>query len=94
MAGRKTNDDVRKIMAEVKADDRQVGGTHYSAGAIQHWDFVIAQGWGYAYLAGQITKYVTRAPNKNGLEDLKKARHFLDKLIESVEEGLIDEISP
>ena len=68
------------------ANERQVGGGHYKA-TIQHWDFVISNGLGY--LEGQITKYVTRWDKKNGLQDLYKARHFLDKLIESVENGTI-----
>ena len=37
---------------------------------------------------GNIIKYVLRAPRKNGIEDLKKARYILDKLIEHVEDGL------
>ena len=61
------------------ANDRQVGGQHYNT-PIQHWDYVVANGLGY--FEGQITKYVTRWRRKNGLEDLEKARHFLDKLIE------------
>lgn len=68
------------------ANDHQVGGQHY-AKPIQHWDYVVAQGLGY--FEGQITKYVSRWRDKNGLEDLHKAKHFLDKLIEEVEEGRI-----
>lgn len=60
-------------------NDRQVGGNHYAT-KIQHWDYVVANDLGY--FEGQITKYVTRWKKKNGLEDLEKARHFLDKLIE------------
>lgn len=33
------------------------------------------------YLAGNVIKYVWRYRNKNGVEDLKKARWYLDKLI-------------
>ena len=71
-----------------KANDRQVGGTHY-ASDIQHWDVV----WENEldYFQGQITKYVMRWKDKNGVEDLHKARHFLDKYIELVEE---DECGP
>lgn len=61
------------------ANETQVGGAHYNK-PIQHWDYVVAQGLGY--FEGQITKYVSRWREKNGLEDLRKARHFLDKLIE------------
>lgn len=69
------------------ANDRQVGGTHYRSD-IQHWDFVVANN--LDYFQGQITKYVTRWRNKNGLNDLEKARHFLDKYIELVKSGGID----
>ena len=71
---------------EETANERQVGGNHYGK-PIQHWDYVVAQGLGY--FEGQVTKYVSRWRDKNGLEDLKKARHFLDKLIEEVEAGRI-----
>ena len=77
---------IRKIRNAESANGHQVGGQHY-AKPIQHWDYVIAQGLGY--FEGQITKYVSRWRDKNGLEDLKKARHFLDKLIEEVEAGNI-----
>lgn len=66
-------------MAE-KANDRQVGGGHYKIGGEEHWDRVSRLN--LDYFQGQITKYVERWKNKNGVEDLKKARHFLDKYIE------------
>ena len=65
-----------------RANASQVGGGHYKA-PIQHWDFVIANDLGY--FEGQITKYITRWRKKNGVQDLIKARHFLDKLIEVAE---------
>lgn len=63
-----------------RANDLQVGGDHYQRQAIQHWDYVIANG--IPYLEAQIIKYVSRWQDKNGLEDLLKAKHFLEKLIE------------
>ena len=63
----------------MSANDTQIGGTHYAA-PIQHWDFVAANR--LDYFQGQITKYVARWKEKNGVEDLLKARHFLDKYIE------------
>lgn len=63
----------------MSANTRQVGGSHYQA-AVQHWDLVIRNHVGYA--EGCSTKYLTRWKKKNGLEDLNKAVHFLDKLIE------------
>lgn len=62
-----------------KVNETQVGGTHYQS-SIQHWDYVLANN--IPYLEAQIIKYVTRHAKKNGLQDLQKARHFLDKLIE------------
>lgn len=68
------------------ANDRQVGGDHYTVatgkcphcgGVLQHWDLYAEQ----PYLVGQVSKYVTRS--KNGFEDLEKALHFLQKLIET-----------
>ena len=56
-----------------------MAGDHYRS-SIQHWDYVVANN--LDYFQGQITKYVTRWKGKNGLQDLEKARHFLDKYIE------------
>jgi hypothetical protein len=72
------------------ANSMQVGGSHYQK-PIQHWDFVA--GHDYGYLAGQVTKYLFRWRDKNGLQDVQKAAHFLQKLIEvelqHVEEGFV-----
>lgn len=37
------------------------------------------------YIKGQVIKYITRERHKNGLEDLKKARWYLDRLIQKLE---------
>lgn len=63
----------------MSANEKQVAGSHYRSG-IQHWDYVIAND--LDYFQGQITKYVTRWKRKNGLTDLLKAQHFLEKYIE------------
>lgn len=39
-----------------------------------------------AYLHGQVLKYVLRCWNKNGIEDLKKAKWYLDRLVDSLDE--------
>jgi hypothetical protein len=62
------------------ANEKQVGGSHYKKNAIQPWDYVTSNGLGY--LEGCIIKYVSRYKDKGGIEDLKKAQHFLEKLIE------------
>lgn len=61
------------------ANERQVGGAHYKSD-IQHWDFVYAND--LDYFQGQITLYITRWKKKGGLQDLEKAKHFLEKYIE------------
>lgn len=67
------------------ANDMQVGGNHYKTpGKLEHWDLVVMYDWDY--FQGQVTKYLMRWRKKNGIEDLKKARHYLDKYIEA-EEG-------
>ena len=67
------------------ANDVQIAGTHYKDKAIQPWDYIIANELGY--LEGNIVKYVSRWKDKGGLDDLKKAQHYLAKLIEVVEDG-------
>lgn len=63
-----------------RADDTQVGGSHYKDKTIQPWDYIIANDLGY--LEGNVVKYISRWKNKNGIEDLKKAQHYLAKLLE------------
>lgn len=72
----------------MSANDRQVGGSHYGGGTQQHWDMVVQHE--LDYFQGQITKYVMRWKAKNGLQDLEKAQHFLEKYIEEVRAGRID----
>lgn len=62
------------------ANDKQVGGSHYKHGGEEHWDRVARLK--LDYMQGQITKYVERWKDKNGIEDLRKAQHFLEKYIE------------
>lgn len=60
--------------------DVQVAGDHYKNMAIQPVQYIHRNGLGFC--EGSIIKYVSRWRGKNGLQDLKKARHFLDLLIE------------
>lgn len=62
------------------ANRNQIGGDHYKGAPVEHWDFVLMHKM--PYLEAQIFKYVLRWRKKNGIEDLRKARHYLDKLIE------------
>ena len=66
-----------------KALDTQIGGSHYKNMKIQPLEFILANELEYA--EGAVIKYVCRWKNKNGVEDLKKARHYLDVMIENEE---------
>ena len=67
------------------ANEMQIAGDHYKNKAVQPWDYIIANDLGY--LEGNVVKYVSRWKNKNGIEDLKKAQHYLAKLIEVADYG-------
>jgi len=64
----------------MNANEIQIAGNHYKAKAIQPWDYIASNDLGY--FEGNIVKYVSRWKDKGGVEDLRKARHYLDKLIE------------
>lgn len=64
----------------MKATKHQEGGSHYMAFAIQPIEFIHANG--IPYIEGNVIKYICRHRSKNGLEDLKKAKHYIDLLIE------------
>jgi hypothetical protein len=65
----------------MSANDRQVSGNHYNKEGEQHWDRMWRL-YGRGYFVGCSTKYVERYHLKNGKEDLEKAIHFIQKLIE------------
>ena len=75
---------ISKVASHVELEDSpmqtQVGGSHYKDMAIQPVEFIHKNGIGY--MEGNVIKYVSRWRGKNGLEDLKKARHYIDLLIE------------
>ena len=64
-----------------------VNPSHYKQGSIECIEAIkAALGVGFiAYLWGNILKYLWRWPNKNGIQDLKKARWYLDRLIKEEE---------
>ena len=64
----------------MSANETQVAGSHYRDKKIQTWDYIVQNNLGY--LEGNVIKYVSRYKEKNGIEDLIKAAHYLEKLIE------------
>lgn len=59
--------------------------THYTQFKIQPIVFIESNGLGWC--AGNVIKYVCRYDAKNGLEDLRKAAHYLEVLIRKLETG-------
>lgn len=74
------HDHAPPMAAKKSALTSQEGGEHYKDLAIQPIQYIHANGIGFA--EGSVIKYVTRWRSKGGVSDLKKARHFLDMLIE------------
>lgn len=67
------------------ANKRQVGGTHYNSKAIQPWDAMascMSKEEFVGYLRGNVIKYTMRCNDKGGVQDLEKAQHYLEKLLE------------
>ena len=63
----------------MRADEMQIGGRHYKT-AYEHWTLVLKLN--LPYLESCSTKYVTRWRKKDGLRDLQKSLHYLNKLEE------------
>lgn len=75
-------------VANQTADATQVGGNHYNSKTIQPWHAM--ESWMtreefIGYLRGNVIKYTARCNEKGGIEDLKKAQHYLSKLVEFIE---------
>lgn len=64
----------------VSALDHQPGGNHYANKAIQPIEYIVQND--IPYREGNVIKYITRWREKNGVEDLRKAKHYIDMLIE------------
>lgn len=59
---------------------RQVGGDHYKDTAIQPVEFIQKNGLGFC--EGNAIKYICRHKKKGGKQDLEKAIHYLQLLLE------------
>ena len=75
----------KPIQQEVKATDTQIGGDHYTKLAIQPMQYSMANK--LDPLQHTVIKYVTRFRDKNGIEDIEKAKHCIDMLIEFEKES-------
>lgn len=66
----------------MSAKDYQIGGSHYKNKGIQPIEYIMANK--LSFCEGNVVKYVSRWRDKNGLDDLLKAKHYLEFLIEEV----------
>jgi len=93
--------DYNRIMKEIEKKQSQANQQsdmvnrppHYNKSGVECIDAIAAatgDGFEY-YLQGNIIKYLWRYRYKNGTEDLKKARWYLDRLITEVEGCYDDE---
>jgi len=75
------------------ANSYQVAGAHYTSLSVEPWDVIDT--WPreqrIGFYRGNVLKYLMRARLKKGnfeLQDFKKAQHYLQKLIEVLQEPL------
>ena len=61
----------------------QVGGEHYKTLPIQPVEFILANDLGFC--EGNAVKYLCRYKQKGGAQDLHKAKHYIEILIETME---------
>lgn len=68
-----------KLSSLCPPNERQVGGSHYMNYKIQPIDYTLANNLNFCQ--GNVVKYITRYKDKNGAEDLRKAKHYIDILL-------------
>jgi|TARA_B100000519_G_C14212380_1_gene423277 hypothetical protein len=75
----------RKDQLMKKAIDKQVGGDHYKTCKIQPVEYIECNQLGF--LMGNVVKYVTRYAVKSNVQDLEKAKHYIELQMQLLEEG-------
>ena len=77
----------------MSATEIQIGGNHYSKMEIQPIEYIMKNK--IPYCEANVIKYLSRWRSKNGVEDLRKAKHYIDLLIEAeMEADKPDRIPP
>ena len=82
----------RRVSEQIKAEQRAaepikdaINPSHYKGSGVECIDYIkerLSKEAFLGYLNGNLIKYTHRWQDKNGIEDLRKARWYLDKLIE------------
>lgn len=67
----------------MKANDFMHGGSHYKRHKFETWDVILD--WELGYLDGNAVKYLSRWKEKGGRTDILKAIHYLQKLLEVID---------
>jgi hypothetical protein len=75
------NEGVNQLLPKYSNQAKQVGGDHYKQTTLQPWDVISA--WSLDPWLANVIKYVQRHQRKNGREDLLKAVHYLEYVIEN-----------
>jgi hypothetical protein len=75
------SDGMTEMREEEDALAKQVGGKHYAEMAIQPVEFIVANELNF--LEGNIIKYICRHHAKNGAEDVMKAIHYCELLLQT-----------
>ncbi len=65
----------------MKSYKKQVGGNHYKKYQIQPIEFIVKNNIGF--VEGNVIKYILRFKDKGGVQDLLKAKHYIELLIDS-----------
>lgn len=71
---------LQQIKEPSSANSTQVGGNHYKKDQIQPWDFI--NGNKLNYMEGSVVRYISRWRKDGGVQDLEKAAHYVQKMIE------------
>jgi hypothetical protein len=77
--------ELEKGLNGTRADDLQVGGTHYKDMAVQPWsvmESVLTPEEFIGFLKGNVIKYSMRQGKKDATDDTNKCRHYQQKLAE------------
>jgi hypothetical protein len=73
----------------MKSSKKQVGGNHYLKYKIQPVEFIIKNNLDWICQKETVIKYVLRFKEKGGVQDLEKAKHYIELLIESTKSSII-----
>ena len=78
-----------EVFEKYPLSDNVTNPSHYTNGNIETIDYLkdtLSKEQYEGFCRGNVLKYISRYPHKNGVEDLNKAKTYLEWLIESVEE--------